>query len=44
MPKWTETGVTVLLCDGCFRIAKTVEGLISSARPLYVSEPTDGRP
>lgn len=34
-PKWSETGVTVELCDGCMRQLKTVEGKVRVLRPLH---------
>jgi hypothetical protein len=39
VPKWTETGVTVDLCDGCMRVEWTVKGTLSSKRPLHELAP-----
>lgn len=37
----SETGQTVVLCDGCYRQQKTVEGTVRTGKRLDVSgEPT----
>jgi hypothetical protein len=37
--KWSETGETVDLCDGCMRVEWTVNGSLSSKRPLHEVTP-----